>query len=162
VAGRVGGWLPRRRMRLVGRRPMCPPSTGELINEDGVVTGTGDGDLEIPSMDHDSEVAKLEVVVTPCSDGGDADRRLAAYVPPDRAVGAPCPAVLLRVGLSCHVLAPAGLHFPLGAQAEPCMRPSGPLAPTPMSPPLPRYFRRYGVPSLRKVLQRFISELRDQ
>lgn len=75
---------------------------GELINEEGRVTGTGDGDLEIPSLDHDSDISKLEVLVTACDDGGDADRRLAAF------------------------------------------------------------FKRYGIPSLRKLLQRFIAELREQ
>ncbi len=56
----------------------CVVATGELISEEGRVTGTGDGDLCIPSMDHDADLTKLEVVITPCTDGGEADRRLAA------------------------------------------------------------------------------------
>ncbi len=64
--------------RLLLKMVCC--ATGELIDRDGNVTATGDGDLELPSLDHDTDVSKLEMVVAPCSDGGEPDRRLAAYM----------------------------------------------------------------------------------
>ena len=67
------------RSTCCGSTWVCSPP-GELFDKDGNVTGTGDGDLEIPYVDHDTDVSKLEVTVAACSDGGDADRRLAAIL----------------------------------------------------------------------------------
>ncbi len=53
---------------------------GELFDREGNVLGTGDGDLEIPSLDHDSDINKLEILAVACTDGGDYDARLAAYL----------------------------------------------------------------------------------